>query len=54
MKTADLEKQLESMLDIEQFPPPDEFRKQALVQDESLYKRPPRTWRVSGNGRPTS
>src|SRR3954466_3257831 len=37
LKTEDLEKQLESMLDIEQFPPPDEFRKQALVTDESMY-----------------
>src|SRR5436190_2878120 len=33
-----LEKQLESMLDIEKFPPPDDFRKQALVSDESLYE----------------
>jgi acetyl-CoA synthetase len=35
---ADLEKQLESMLDIEKFPPPDDFRKQALIQDESMYE----------------
>ncbi len=34
----DLEKQLESMLDIEQFPPPDDFRKKALVTDESMYE----------------
>src|SRR4051795_3782389 len=33
-----LEKQLESMLDIEKFPPPDDFRKQALVKDESMYE----------------
>src|SRR6476620_1740202 len=33
-----LEKQLESMLDIEEFPPPEEFRKQALVTDESMYE----------------
>jgi acetyl-CoA synthetase len=32
-----LEKQLDSMLDIEKFPPPDNFRKQALVTDESMY-----------------
>src|SRR4249920_3711692 len=38
VKTEDLEKQLESMLDIEKFPPPDEFRKHALVTDESLYE----------------
>src|SRR4051794_664315 len=37
LKTEDLEKQLESMLDIEQFPPPDDFRKQALVNDDSMY-----------------
>src|SRR6266566_2212697 len=37
-KTEDLEKQLESMLDIEKFPPPDEFRRQALVSDESMYE----------------
>ena len=34
----DLEKQLESMLDIEKFPPPEEFSKQALVTDESIYE----------------
>jgi acetyl-CoA synthetase len=33
-----LEKQLESMLDIEKFPPQDDFRKQALVTDESMYE----------------
>src|ERR671918_684590 len=38
VKTEDLEKRLESMLDIEKFPPPDDFRKQALVQDESMYE----------------
>jgi acetyl-CoA synthetase len=37
-KTEELEKQLESMLDIEQFPPPDDFRKNALVTDESMYE----------------
>jgi acetyl-CoA synthetase len=37
VSTADLEKQLDSMLDIETFPPPDDFRKQALVTDESMY-----------------
>ena len=34
----DLEKQLESMLDIEQFPPSDDFKKDALVTDESMYE----------------
>jgi acetyl-CoA synthetase len=38
VKTEQLEQQLESMLDIETFPPPDDFRKHALLQDESLYK----------------
>jgi acetyl-CoA synthetase len=36
--TQDLEKQLESMLDVERFPPPEEFRNQALVTDESMYE----------------
>jgi acetyl-CoA synthetase len=38
VRTEDLEKQLESMLDIEKFPPPQEFRKHALVTDESMYE----------------
>jgi acetyl-CoA synthetase len=38
LKTEDLEKQLESMLDIEKFPPPEDFRKHALIRDESLYE----------------
>src|SRR5256885_7978313 len=38
VSTENLEKQLESMLDIEKFPPPDDFRKQALVTDESMYE----------------
>ena len=38
LNTEDLEQRLESMLDIEQFPPPDDFRKHALVQDESMYE----------------
>src|SRR3954452_19318582 len=37
VSSEDLEKQLESMLDIEQFPPPDDFKKDALVTDESMY-----------------
>src|SRR5262245_44618423 len=37
-KTEDLEKRLESMLEIEQFPPPADFRSQALVSDESMYE----------------
>jgi acetyl-CoA synthetase len=38
VKTEGLEKQLESMLDVEKFPPPDDFRKQALVSDETMYE----------------
>ncbi len=38
LRTEDLEKQLESMLEIEKFPPPDDFRRQALIQDESIYE----------------
>jgi acetyl-CoA synthetase len=38
LKTEDLEKQLDSMLDVEWFPPPEDFRKHALVRDESLYE----------------
>src|SRR3954452_11438424 len=38
LKTEDLEKQLESMLDIEEFPPPEDFRREALVTDESMYE----------------
>ncbi len=38
VSSADLEKQLESMLDIEQFPPPEDFKKEALVADESMFE----------------
>jgi acetyl-CoA synthetase len=38
VRTEDLERQLESMLDIDRFPPPEEFRKHALVTDETLYE----------------
>ena len=38
LSTEDLEKQLESMLDIEKFPPQEDFQKQALVTDESMYE----------------
>ncbi len=37
VSTENLEKQLESMLDIEKFPPPEEFKKHALVTDESMF-----------------
>jgi len=38
LRTEDLEKRLESMLDIEKFPSPEDFSKQALVTDESMYE----------------
>src|SRR5262249_54832550 len=37
VKAEDVEQQLESMLDIEQFPPPEDFKKEALVSDDSMY-----------------
>src|SRR5690349_934290 len=37
-KPQDLEQRLESMLEIEKFPPPEEFRQQAIVSDDSLYE----------------
>ena len=38
VSAENLEKQLESMLDIEKFSPPDDFVKHALVTDESMYE----------------
>src|SRR4051794_10632568 len=38
VKNENLEQQLESMLDIEEFPPPEDFRREALVTDESMYE----------------
>src|SRR4029079_2038720 len=38
VSTEDLEKPLDSMLGIEKFPPPDDFRKHALVTDDSMYE----------------
>jgi acetyl-CoA synthetase len=38
LKTEDLEKHLESMLEVEKFPPPEDFRNRALVTDESIYE----------------
>src|SRR5947209_15347009 len=32
-----LEEQLEALLEIEKFPPPDDFRANAVVQDEAIY-----------------
>jgi acetyl-CoA synthetase len=33
-----LEEQLKALLEVEKFPPPEDFQKQALVQDESMYE----------------
>ena len=38
LRAEDLEKRLESLLEIEKFPPPEDFRKQALITDESIYE----------------
>jgi len=38
VKTEDLGKRLEAMLEIEKFPPPEDFKKHALIQDESIYE----------------
>ena len=38
LRSEDLQKRLEALLEIEKFPPPEEFRKHALIQDESIYE----------------
>jgi acetyl-CoA synthetase len=38
VKAEDLEKRLEALLEVEKFPPPEEFRKHALVTDEAMYE----------------
>ena len=39
-----LEDKLEAMLEIEKFDPPEEFRKQALLSDPSVYEEAERDW----------
>jgi acetyl-CoA synthetase len=39
-----LEEKLEQMLDIEKFEPPEEFRKDALLSDPSVYEEAERDW----------
>src|SRR5262245_43992123 len=36
--TQSLEQELDALLEVEKFPPPDEFRRQALISDESIYE----------------
>src|SRR6476660_9637847 len=38
VRAEDLEKRLDALLEIEKFPPPEDFRKQALIADESIYE----------------
>src|SRR6476619_206851 len=38
VRAEDLEKRLDSLLEIEKFPPPEHSRKQALIADESIYE----------------
>jgi acetyl-CoA synthetase len=38
IKTDELEKQLGALLEVEKFPPPEDFRKDSLVTDESIYE----------------
>jgi acetyl-CoA synthetase len=40
-----LESKLDEMLDIETFEPPEEFRKEALLSDESIYEEAEQDWR---------
>jgi acetyl-CoA synthetase len=40
-----LESKLESMLDIETFDPPEDFRKQALLSDPSIYEEAEKDWK---------
>src|SRR3954470_1574216 len=47
LSPADLERELERLLDQEKFDPPEEFRENALVQDESVYEeaaKDPAAW----------
>jgi acetyl-CoA synthetase len=38
VRNEELDKRLESLLEVERFPPPEDFRKQALITDESIYE----------------
>src|SRR6476659_2640747 len=38
VRAEDLEKRLDSLLEIEKLPQPEDFRKQALITDESIYE----------------
>jgi acetyl-CoA synthetase len=43
--TSQLERDLEELLDQERFPPPEEFRKQALWSDPGVYEEAERDWK---------
>src|SRR5829696_6312690 len=38
VSTEQLERQLDSLLEVEKFPPPEDFRRHALIDDDSLYR----------------
>jgi acetyl-CoA synthetase len=40
-----LSAELEAMLEVEKFPPPEEFRKHALISDPSIYEEADRDWK---------
>ena len=44
-ETSTIEAQLEEMLEIERFDPPEEFRKDALLSDPSVYEDAERDWK---------
>ncbi len=49
-----LERELEALLQVEKFPPPEEFREQALITDMSLHEEAERDLEGFWAGRPTS
>src|SRR5947199_9324536 len=40
-----LEQKLESMLEIEKFEPPEDFRKEALLSDPAIYEEAEKDWK---------
>ncbi|HVL94963.1 MAG TPA: acetate--CoA ligase [Solirubrobacteraceae bacterium] len=45
-RSSDLEQELERLLEIETFPPPDDFRSAAVVGDEGIYEEAERDWKA--------